>query len=811
MAIGRVVIRPYGGGGTSTTTTTTTTSFDTDAQAFITATALTDTTQKNAINDLVLDLKSAGIWTKMRALYPMVGGTATTHKFNLKDPRDLDAAYRLVFSGGWTHTSTGALPNGTTGYADTNLIPSTSGIGLNSTHMSYYSRTNYDGAGIDFGAISNPGNNGSIYANLKISNAVYFRVNTNNVTQTESSVSVSDSRKFYMVNRISSTVETTFINGTANNVTKSSNVQPTVKFYLGSANLNNVASYFGQRQCAFSSIGDGLTDLESTLFYQIVEKYQYALGRNVNANQTFYFNRNYSNETNTFIVNGSISNATQISAVDTLVNDLKAAGIWTKMKALYPMVGGTALAHKFNLVNPVDTDAAFRLTFYGGTHGANGYSNSVGGYVDTYLVAQSNFTNANISLSIYSKTQIIQNSGHRTEIGAYDGTNFVGMSQQYDGFGKYFSAGPNNASYQLPVPNTISSTVTTGLQIGNRLDNVMKVFQNGVQLASKTVTNSSLTSNSFYIGAYHSGTTLQQGDYSQRQIAFASIGNGLTDLESNIFYQIVEKFQYTLGRNSNTNQTFYYNSSYTNEQNLYLSKLGETSITNLPTISGIVFAYDAKYYTSGTTLSDLSINGINATLQNGVSYVASNSGYFNLDAVDDRILVNSTTNYVNAFSTSVWFYSKATTLTNPVRPIITKSAYWAPMTYDFPFGLYLATNGTYVNAHISNGSAYSISAPSNGQIVTANVDVNAWNNVVVTYDKVNLKIYVNGVLVQSNPCSITLATNNQYWSIGRASQDYSGGSSIFDGRISQAILYSRAINSTEALQNYNAIKSRYGL
>jgi hypothetical protein len=96
---------------------------DADATAFITAAGITNLTQASAINTLVNDLKTYGLWTKMKALYPFVGGTATSHKFNLKDPRDLDAAFRLVFTGGWTHTSTGAKPNGTTGYANTYLNP----------------------------------------------------------------------------------------------------------------------------------------------------------------------------------------------------------------------------------------------------------------------------------------------------------------------------------------------------------------------------------------------------------------------------------------------------------------------------------------------------------------------------------------------------------------------------------------------------------------------------------------------------------------------------------------------------------------
>jgi hypothetical protein len=98
-------------------------SFDPDAQAFITAAGITNSTQQSAIDNLVVGLKADGIWTKMKAIYPFVGDTATQHKYNLKDPRDLDVAFRLSFGGGWTHSSNGALSNGVNAYADTFLIP----------------------------------------------------------------------------------------------------------------------------------------------------------------------------------------------------------------------------------------------------------------------------------------------------------------------------------------------------------------------------------------------------------------------------------------------------------------------------------------------------------------------------------------------------------------------------------------------------------------------------------------------------------------------------------------------------------------
>ena len=65
-----------------------------------------------------------------------IGSTATTYqpvattastifasqfKYNLKDPRNLDAAFRQVFNGGWTYSKQGATPNGTNGYSDTKL------------------------------------------------------------------------------------------------------------------------------------------------------------------------------------------------------------------------------------------------------------------------------------------------------------------------------------------------------------------------------------------------------------------------------------------------------------------------------------------------------------------------------------------------------------------------------------------------------------------------------------------------------------------------------------------------------------------
>jgi hypothetical protein len=100
------------GGGPSPSTASSLIIVDPNAQAFITAAGITDPTQQAAIDNLVIGLKADGLWTPMQALYPFIGGTATQHKYNLKDPRDLDVAYRLTFNGGWTHNANGAIGNG---------------------------------------------------------------------------------------------------------------------------------------------------------------------------------------------------------------------------------------------------------------------------------------------------------------------------------------------------------------------------------------------------------------------------------------------------------------------------------------------------------------------------------------------------------------------------------------------------------------------------------------------------------------------------------------------------------------------------
>lgn len=59
------------------------------------------------IHTIVLGFKSIGVWDKIKAVYGFVGGTAETHRWNWKDMRDLEDAFRLTFHNGISHSRFG--------------------------------------------------------------------------------------------------------------------------------------------------------------------------------------------------------------------------------------------------------------------------------------------------------------------------------------------------------------------------------------------------------------------------------------------------------------------------------------------------------------------------------------------------------------------------------------------------------------------------------------------------------------------------------------------------------------------------------
>ena len=259
-------------------------SFDADALAFMTAASITDNTQKTAINTLVIDLKTANIWTKMKALYPFVGGSAAQHRFNLKDPRPLNEAFYLDFIGGGTHSATGYIPNGTTAYANTFLSPYNV-LTTSNYHLSHYSRTqitstnSHDMGSEEFALVVDYNFDLYQYYNSVSAKGFLDGSYPNDASQSNNTNTLG----FLIGNRTASNIQKTFFNNVLLNQNTNTKILPlpSLSVFIGATNKNGTANSFSTKQCSFSSIGDGLTDTDASNFYTAVQNYNTTLNRNV--------------------------------------------------------------------------------------------------------------------------------------------------------------------------------------------------------------------------------------------------------------------------------------------------------------------------------------------------------------------------------------------------------------------------------------------------------------------------------------------------------------------------------------------------
>jgi hypothetical protein len=259
---------------------------DADALAFLSAAGITNPTINLAICSLVTTMKSDGTWAKMNAIYPMVGGTAATHKFNLKNPLDTNAAFRLTFTGGITHSSNGVLFNGVNGSGDTYIAASTT-LTANNNSLSYYSRTTTASSAtfaIDMGATPNQNLQPSSYALLcrRLTNSTFFSAATNLILANAETTTTNGSGLFTGT-IVNSSSRKLYRNGSviATNTTTAIQSLPPQKIFIGAISNGNSPSLFSNKECAFASIGSGLSDAEALALYNSVQAFQTTLSRQV--------------------------------------------------------------------------------------------------------------------------------------------------------------------------------------------------------------------------------------------------------------------------------------------------------------------------------------------------------------------------------------------------------------------------------------------------------------------------------------------------------------------------------------------------
>ena len=253
--------------------------YDADAQAFFdrvtTAGGTLSTTEKTATNQLVLDMKAAGIWSAMRAVYPMVGASAAACAQNLKS-----SSFTGTFTSGWTFASTGVTPNGTSAFFNTALNTLTN-LTTTSTHLSVYVRNNPNaGSAYDLANATNSGmtTDPTYLITRYTSSLAYLGIADVNYGTTSASL---DSRGFWSGGTNGSRAQILYKNGSSIATGTGSGSFANNNLYLGAANGGGTPVFFSDKQFAFCSIGDGLNGTQASNFYTAVQAFQVSLSRSV--------------------------------------------------------------------------------------------------------------------------------------------------------------------------------------------------------------------------------------------------------------------------------------------------------------------------------------------------------------------------------------------------------------------------------------------------------------------------------------------------------------------------------------------------
>ena len=222
--------------------------------------------------------------------------------------------------------------------------------------------------------------------------------------------------------------------------------------------------------------------------------------------------------------------------------------------------------------------------------------------------------------------------------------------------------------------------------------------------------------------------------------------------------------------------------------------------------SGLSLLLDAgnteSYPGTGTTWTDISGNGRTGTLTNGPTYSSSNGGYIVFDGSNDTVTGTIPASvFSGAHTVSAWVYRRS------VGP-------WSTV---FASG----GNSCTIVRFMTNGTSTIVGANNAGLVATASgVEIgadhlNQWLHVTMVYEgtangsAVTVYVYKSGTLIKSNGQTLywTLSNTGSY-NVGYHS---SGGSSQWDGYISQVGVYNRALSAAEIDQNYHALKGKYGI
>ena len=257
---------------------------------------------------------------------------------------------------------------------------------------------------------------------------------------------------------------------------------------------------------------------------------------------------------------------------------------------------------------------------------------------------------------------------------------------------------------------------------------------------------------------------------------------------------------YFIGNRSDYNGE-YLPSTYWSTQ-IYNRQLSTTEVLqnyyqgNIVT-SNLVLFLDASniisYPTTGTVWKDLTTNGNNGTLQNGVSFSSANGGILTFDGTNDQVATNiNRGNLGNTMSIDA-FFRYTGNAGDGYRPIIGGNDPGSGTEF------FLGKNSGNNNFGIQDGNyIYNF-------ITDSSVFDSKWHHMCYTYENGEGKLYLDGEFKAVG--SFSKCNDSEQIYIGAEVQE----GYWWKGDIGKVSYYTKTLNAIEVQQNYNAQKSRFGL
>ena len=223
---------------------------------------------------------------------------------------------------------------------------------------------------------------------------------------------------------------------------------------------------------------------------------------------------------------------------------------------------------------------------------------------------------------------------------------------------------------------------------------------------------------------------------------------------------------------------------------------------------GLIFAIDAaneqSYLGSGDTTATCLISGFNCSGANGQpntgthtpntsnfpSYSTDNGGIFNFSG-GKGINIDGNLGTATASSICMWFYKNSS-----------GTQYFTDGRNNG--GQWFLSNYSSYNINWHNTLRYNFSATYNA---SDSAFLNQWHHMIVTSDSSGSKLYLNGYEVST---STSTSADEDFGINYRIGTRYSTNNE-WTGFFGPIYFYNRAITASEVLQNYNALKGRFGL